>query len=166
MFGNMIRGFKSGSSTEPEGHNRIQWNAALGAGLIAGLILLVVPRGSPWSSLTFFSPVIMGRTLPSNLELPLLAVWSIHLLVSLLYGFIISTAVAGLRFERAVVTGGLLGLVLYVLNLGLVSLALPVLRANEVSVAFTHVVFGLLAAGAYRGLLRRKPAPPSQHKPA
>jgi hypothetical protein len=48
------------------------------------------------------------------------------------------------------------GLVLYLLNFGVVSLCLPGLRGNEVSVIITHVVFGLVAAGVYRGLLRRK----------
>src|SRR5207248_11689730 len=62
-FGPMIRHFEPAHPLEPEDKPGMQWGAALGAGLIAGVILLVVPRGSPWSSLTVFSPVIMGRAL-------------------------------------------------------------------------------------------------------
>ena len=152
----MIKGFEPPRPAEPETRNRLQWGSAAGAGIIAGVILLLVPRGSPWSALTFFSPVVLGRSLPASLGLPLLLVWIIHLLVSVLYGLIISRIVAGLTQQRAILTGGVAGLVLYVLNLGVVSLAFPALRGNEPGVIFTHVVFGLIAAGAYRGLLKRK----------
>ena len=51
--------FESAHPLEPEARGHVQWPAALGAGFIAGAILLIVPRGSPWSSVTFFSPVII-----------------------------------------------------------------------------------------------------------
>jgi hypothetical protein len=135
---------------------RFHVGPALGAGVMAGVILLVVPRGSPWSSLTFFSPAVMGRTIPGPTEIPLLLVWTLHLAVSLVYGLIISRMVATLRRRKAFVTGALAGLVLYAVNLGVVSAFWPVLRGAEFSVVVTHVVFGLITAGAYRGLLKRK----------
>ena len=152
----MIKGFELPQVLEPQARNRLQWDAAVEAGFIAGLVLLVLPQGSPWSALTFFSPAIPGRPLPVSMAMSLLGVWIIHLLLSVLYGLIISRVVANLRREKAILTGGLAGLVLYVLNLGLVSFVWPALRGNEVAVALAHVVFGLVAAGAYRGLLRRK----------
>ncbi|SRR6266851_8490899 len=156
----MIRGFESAHPLEPEAKGHIQqWPAAFGAGLIAGAILLIVPRGSPWSSVTFFSPVVMGRALRPGLEMPLVSLWLIHLAVSVLYGLIISRIIAALTQSRAILTGGVIGLVLYVLNLLVISLAWPEMRGNEVSALFTHIVFGLLAAGAYRGLLKRKAVP-------
>jgi hypothetical protein len=133
---------------------------ALGAGFIAGVILLIVPHGSPWSSLTFFSPVIMGRTVPGSVEIPLVLVSALHLAVSLVYGLIISRMVATLRRRRAFVTGALAGLVLYAINFGVVSAFWPSLRGGEFAVVVTHVVFGLITAGAYRGLLKRKPEIP------
>src|ERR1041385_3605260 len=154
----MITHFEPSYPLEPENPQRLQWRPAFLCGLIAGGILLLVPRGSPWSALTFFSPVIMGRALPAGLQLPLLWVWLIHLAVSIVYGLIIARIIASLRQERAILTGGVIGLVLYVANFGIISTWWPQLRGNEVSVVFTHVVFGLLAAGGYRGLLRRKAA--------
>jgi len=151
----MIRGFDIPPSLESESPGRLQWGAAVAAGLLAGLIFLAIPRGSPWSSVTFFSPVVAGRTL-SGQSLPLLVVWALHLGVSILYGLIVCRVVAGLKQARAILTGGLLGLVLYVINFGIVSTWWPSIRGNEVSVVFTHIVFGLVVAGAYRGLLRRK----------
>ena len=152
----MIKGYEPPHLLEPEEARRFHLGPAIGAGFIAGAILLIVPRGSPWSSLTFFSPVIMGRTVPGPGEIPLLLVWTLHLAVSLVYGLIISRMVAILRWQRAFVTGALAGLVLYALNFGVVSAFWPWLRGAEFSVVVTHVVFGLISAGAYRGLLQRK----------
>jgi hypothetical protein len=103
---------------------------------------------------TFFSPVILGRNL--SVEAPLAGVWLAHMGVCLVWGLVICRVVSGLRQWRAILAGGLLGLLFYVVNFGIVSTWWPQLRGNEISVLFTHLVFGLIVAGAYRGLLRRK----------
>ena len=152
----MIRGFEAAHQMEAEGQGHMQWGAAVGASLIAGAILLVVPRGSPWSSVTFFSPLIMGRPLAPGVQAPLIAVCLIHMGVGVLCGLIISRLVTAFTQARAILAGGAVGLLLYLLNLLAISLFWPQMRGNEVSVVFTHLVFGLVAAGAYRGLLKRK----------
>ena len=86
---------------EPVLRHRLQIGPAFGAGLVAGLVLLVVPWGSPWSSLTFFTPAIMGRDVSAGLVLPLPVVWALHLGVAVVYGFIVSLFVATLRQQRA-----------------------------------------------------------------
>jgi len=91
--------------------------------------------------------------------MPLVFVWLVHLAVAVVYGVIISRIVAVLTKSRAIITGGLTGVVLYLLNLLVVSLVWPQLRGNEAPVLITHIVFGLIAAGAYRGLLKRKAMP-------
>lgn len=131
--------------------------AALGAGFIAGMVLLLVPRGSPWASITFFSAVAMGRPVPPGVGLPLPVVWAIHLGVSIIYGLIVSWAVSTLSQGRAILAGGAVGLFLNIVNVFVVTFAWPLWRGNEGSVLFTHIVFGLIAGGAYRGLLRRRP---------
>ena len=78
-------------------------------------------------------------------------VWTLHLLVSLVYGLIISRIVATLRRRRAFFTGAL---VLYAVNFGAVSTIWPWLRGAEFSAVVTHILFGLIKAGAYRGLLK------------
>jgi hypothetical protein len=156
----MIRGFAPPQLLEPENPGHLQWGAALKAGLIAGAILLIVPRASPWSSITSFDPAIMGRPLAVGFR-SWLPVWLTHLLLSVAYGLCISRLVVSLRGFHAVLAGGFIGLILYGLNLLIVSLIWPQMRGNELSVVFTHVVFGLIAAAAYRGLLKRKPAAPT-----
>ena len=82
--------------------------------------------------------------------------WGCHLLVAILYGLVISRAVAHLKQGRAVLTGGFFGLLLYGFNLAVFSVFWPRFRGEEASVVLTHIVFGLIAAGAYRGLLKRR----------
>jgi len=144
---------------EPESGTHYQWWPAFAAGLIAGLILLVIPRGSPWSGVTFFSAVIMGRAVPAGVVLPLPLVWLTHLCLAEVYGLIISRLVTNVAQGRAILTGAVVGLVLYVINWGMVTWIWPAWRGNEAGVLITHVVFGLIVGGAYRGLLRRKAAP-------
>jgi hypothetical protein len=153
----MIKFSEPPARLEPENPGYIQWGPALLAGFLVGAIFLFVPRGSPWSSVTFFDPLIMGRAVPARITWWISA-WLIHLSVSIIYGLIISWVVSRLRVGRAILTGGLMGLFLYGVNLLMVSLFIPQLRGNEMPVLFTHVVFSLTVAGAYRGLLKRKPA--------
>ena len=138
---------------------------AVWAGLIAGVVLLIVPHASPWEGLTSFTPALMGRVVPSMWGLGVFMTVVLHLVLGIIYGVLISFVVSHIRQMAAVVSGGVAGLVLYFINLGVVTLWFPAMRGNEVSVFVTHVVFGLIAAGAYRGLLRRKVAMPTDQTP-
>ena len=161
----MIKGFEQPQRTEPIEKNHWQGMPAVTAGLIAGVVLLIVPHASPWEGLTSFTPAIMGRVPPSIWGLGALTVIVLHLALSLIYGLIVSFAVMNIREMAAVLTGGAVGLLLYVLNLGAISTWFPAMRGNEVSVIVTHAVCGLIAAGAYRGLLRRKVSAPADQSP-
>jgi hypothetical protein len=152
----MIEGFESPHPAEPLQKNRLQAIPALASGLIAGIVLLIVPHASPWEGLTSFTPAIVGRMGSAAPNLPVIAAIVLHLAVSLIYGFLVSLTVINFRELWAVLVGGLMGLLLYLVNFGVVSAFWPALRGNEVSVIITHAVFGMIAAGAYRGLLRRK----------
>src|SRR4029434_4924198 len=132
----MIRNFETPPQTEPDDRGRFQWIPAVEAGLIAGGILMVVPQGSPWSSLDFFAPVVMGRVIPESWSVPLMVCFIGHLGLSVLYSLIISRAVTGGAQLGAVITGGIMGLFLYTVNFALVSVWYPELRVNEVPVAF------------------------------
>jgi hypothetical protein len=160
----MIKGYQRPPSLEPAVPSEFQWRAAVLAGLIAGLILLIVPAGSPWSGMIFLAPVVVGRMIPASTGLPPAAVWPIHLAVSIVYGLIISAVAARFRKAKALLAGAVVGAILYLIDFGIVSALWPSLRANEVGIAFSHIVFGAIAGGAYRGLLKRpaiSTAPPA-----
>jgi hypothetical protein len=130
-----------------------QWHQAVLAGLIAGAVLIIVPRGSPWEGLAFSEPVIMGRYFPGT---PVGLVWLIHLALAVVYGLVVCRFVASYRIRRALVTAALAGLALYIANLAVVSLIWHANTRHEIPIIFTHIVFGLITTGAYRGLLRRR----------
>lgn len=152
----MIQGFQQPRWVEPVKSGHLQWFPAIAAGFIAGVILLILPHASPWEGLSAFTPTIIGRSVPPSWGMAAFAIIVIHLGLSIVYGVIISLVVARRREPGATLLGGLFGLVLYCLNLGIVSVWFPALKGTEVSVIVTHLLFGLVGAGAYRGLLRRK----------
>jgi hypothetical protein len=158
----MIQSFEKPEPLEPVSPTRFQWPAALTAGIIAGALLLIVPRGSPWEGISFFSPVILGRSIPETAGIGFPTTALVHLLLAAIYGLLVSRLVSNITQLRAVLVGGVVGVLLYLANFGIITLGFPSLRGHELSVILTHIVFGLVAAGAYRGLLRRQPmiAPP------
>jgi hypothetical protein len=95
---------------------------------------------------------------PPELGISLFTTYVLHMALSLVYGVIISWVLTSVTRLWAIVVGGFVGLILYLINLGVVAAWFPRGRGNEVSVLIAHVVFGLIAGGAYRGLLRRKAA--------
>jgi hypothetical protein len=150
----MIKGFQRPATVEPI-NTAFQLRPALWAGFIAGVILMIVPSGSPWSGIIFFAPVVVGRIIPAGAGLPIAAVWVIHLVVSLVYGVLISLVVNRFHRGKALLAGAICGAILYMINIRVVAVFWPNLKGNELAIAFAHVVFGLIAAGAYRGLLRQ-----------
>src|SRR5579883_2469531 len=152
----MIRHYEAHPVFEPQDGGKFQIWAALAAGLIAGLILLLVPRGSPWAGVSFFSQVIMGRALAPGMVMPLPVVCLLHLGIAEVYSLIVSLFVNNVTQTRALLVGGVIGAVLYVCNLAVVRIAFPGWDGNGVAVLFTHIVFGLIVSGAYRGLLKRR----------
>jgi hypothetical protein len=149
----MIRQYEQEHVPQIEVPRDFQWSRAVLASLIVGAVLIIVPRGSPWEGLAFSEPVIMGRYFPG---MPVGVVWLIHLALSVVYGVVVCRFVASYRIRRALVTAALAGLALYVLNVAVVTAVWHTASTHELPVIFTHIVFGLLTAGAYRGLLRRR----------
>ena len=133
----------------------IDFKAALGAGLLIGLLLALFPRGSPWSGMTFFSPTVMGRTVtePGG---PFLLSLGAHLAPSVGYAIIIGLVVDKLRRVKAVIAGGIVGAVLFLINWAVFKFLVTDGTASESIVLLTHIAFGLITAGAYKGL--SKPA--------
>src|SRR5688572_11041074 len=141
-------------------HRRaVDFKAAVGAGLIVGLLIALFPRGSPWAGLTFFSPTVMGRSMgePGGSYLAALLP---HLALSLGYAIVIGLAVELLRRVKAVIAGGTVGLVLYLVNWAVFHFLVVDGTARELETLFTHVAFGLITAGAYKGLSKPPVAAP------
>jgi hypothetical protein len=132
-------------------HKSMDFKAALSAGLGVGLLFALFPHGSPWSSLTFFSPTVMGRymTEPGG---SFLAALLPHLGLSVGYAILIGLVVHRLRRVKAVLVGGAVGAVLFLINWLVFNYLVKDGSGHEPVVFFTHLAFGLMAAGAYKGL--------------
>jgi len=127
------------------------WGAALKSGALAGLIFLVIPQGSPWASMTFASGAVMGRPVPSNVALGIV----LQMVLAIGYTLLIACAARFVRSWRGIFVGGLVGLVLYFANFGIVQATLPQYSGAEVRVLVTHIVFGMFAAALYKGMTSR-----------
>jgi hypothetical protein len=137
------------------GYRRIDFKAALGAGLAVGLLIALFPRGSPWAGVTFFSPTVMGRAMgePGS---SFLAALLPHVALSIGYAIIIGLVVERLRRVKAVLAGAVVGSVLFLINWAVFNFLVQDGAGRESVVFFTHLAFGLMCAGAYKGL--SKPA--------
>lgn len=131
----------------------MRWSAAVLAGLVIGGWFLILPRGVPWSSVTFFSAAVLGRVMPT--DVPFFAAAVLHLALSVCYALIIAPVVHRLRPQLAILGGAVIGFGLYLLNLAVVYYFFHWAYGREPAVIVAHVLFGAFAAGAYRGLASR-----------
>jgi len=134
---------------------RIDFKAALGAGLAVGLLIALFPRGSPWAGVTFFSPTVMGRTMgePGS---SFLAALLPHVALAIGYAIMIGLVVDRLRRVKAVLAGAVVSCALFLINWAVFNFLVQDGSGRESVVFFTHLAFGLICAGAYKGL--SKPA--------
>ena len=139
-----------------------RWSAAVKAGLLAGLIVLFVPSGNPWTAFARPSSAhIMGRSVTADQSITLFSaeaipVYVAHLAASVLYACLLLLVVYRLHTWKALLAGVIGGLVFYAINFVVFRLFAPGLTGGtaEVNVAIAHVLFGGIAAGVIRGFLR------------
>lgn len=143
----------------------INWKAAIWAGIIAGLIfmmleMLMVPLfldGSPWGPPRMIGAIILGKdALPPpatfNLGILMIAIM-LHLALSVIYAIIIAFIIKNMTFEKALAVGAAIGLIIYFVNFYGMTVLFPwFANARNWISAFTHVAFGIGAAWAYVGI--------------
>jgi hypothetical protein len=141
-------------------HNaRVNWPKAIIASFAAGAVVWLLSHGTPWFTSGMVSPSLMGRDLNSLGNLGVNSGFAIvlgHGALSLCYGLIISALVAHLRGLWAVALGATVGLILYVFNFAAFHLLENLSwSSSELPVIFTHLVFGAVVAGIYKGWAAR-----------
>ena len=138
----------------------VRWNRALQAGLIVGAIMFLLTRGIPWVGSGAIDPAIMGREVePGREATPMFffGVMSIHFLVAAAYGLIIAPIVHGFRPWVAGAVGAVVGLVLYFMSYAIsgMMMEMPANIREWPSLAM-HVIFGIVCAETYKGMVRRR----------
>lgn len=153
-------------------HGQADWKAAACAGVIAGIVFLiaemllvwVITGMSPWAPPRMMGAILLGKDVlppPADFSLAVVAAaLAVHLPLSIAYGLILGWIVRRLEMGAALLAGAAFGLVaVYLVNFYLIA---PVLfpwfveARNWISIA-AHVLFGMVAAGAYAAL-RHRPA--------
>ena len=144
----------------------IDWSAAIWAGLLAGLVFLIlemlmVPMfldGSPWGPPRMIGAMALGRDVLPNPPPPptfdfgvVMTAMVIHFILSVIFAIILAFVISRLGLGAAVLVGAVFGLLLYFVNFYGMTAIFPwfAMARNWVSI-FSHIVFGLLAAWIYK----------------
>jgi uncharacterized membrane protein YagU involved in acid resistance len=157
-----------------EERGRIDWPAGVYAGLIAGVVFLMLEMimvwlfmgESPWAPPRMIAAMVLGEGVLPMPDKPatfgfgiMLTAVIIHFVLSIIYALLGAAIVANrMGYGAAIGLGALCGLVIYLINFYPIAAALfPwfAMARNWISI-FAHIVFGALVGAAYVGL--RKPA--------
>lgn len=145
----------------------VHWRAAVYAGIIAAIAfalleMIFVPLiygASPWAPLRMIAAIAMGRDVlppPGTFDLSVVTVAAIvHLILSIIYAFILALIVTSTGKALAIVIGGVFGLSLYLINFyGFTALFPWFAEARNTVSLLSHIIFGLVLAWAYKALAR------------
>jgi len=164
LLGARLLGLEHGDLAVPatRAHDAL---AALGAGLLAGVLATVVQiilwwlaaipvMETLWRDTRLTAAIVLGAdalTAPSATPWTLMLVAAlIHFMLSGLYGLVLACFIDRLAIGRALLAGGFFGAVLYIVNLYGFSLLFPWFAVTRDAItALTHVAFGILLAGGY-----------------
>jgi hypothetical protein len=142
----------------------INWKKTIQAGLIAGavfmmleMILVAMTGGSAWGPPRMIAAMVMGTGVlppPATFDIGILMVaMMVHFVMSIAYMVTLSFVIRQMNMMMAVGVGVAFGLALYFINFyGMTAVwEWFAMARNWVSI-FSHVMFGAVAAMAYKRL--------------
>ena len=138
----------------------VQWLTGFKTALAIGPIFWLITRGIPWAPSGLVSPTVMGREIkePGAVDLGAAAMATgLHLFCAAIYGFLMMPLIHRFPYANAWLIGAAMGVILYLANLAafaLVADGAPYSR--EFPVFITHLAFGVIFTGAYKGLVKRR----------
>jgi hypothetical protein len=160
-----------GSAGEPVIYTRTDWKAATWAGIIAGLVFVmvemllvwIVQGMSPWAPPGMMAAMVLGPEIlppPSGFSMKIMAIaMMIHIPLSVIYGLVLGWAIHRLEMGAALMAGAAFGLIaVYGVNFYLIApMVFPwfVEARNWISVV-SHVMFGMILAGTYIAMRRSR----------
>jgi hypothetical protein len=157
-------------------HSITDWRAGVWAGLIAGLVFLILEMvmvwlfmgESPWAPPRMIAAIALGKdVLPMPPDKPatfdmgiMMTAMVIHFVLAIIYGLIGAWLVHRFDWVGGLLIGGAFGLALYIVNFHVIApVAFPwfTMAQNWISV-FAHIVFGAVLGEAYMALRRPRSA--------
>ena len=153
----------------PAAEKDIDWGAAGWAGLVAGLVFILLDSalitmfsgGPNTDAIRQIAAIALGQTtLPQSSSftaLVFMTAMAVHLPLSLLYARILAVLVRGDTALRAAAVGAVFGAFLYAVNYYAFTRIFPWFAAGRNWMTLSaHVVFGIIAAALYVLLTERK----------
>ncbi|MDF2757419.1 MAG: hypothetical protein K0S99_50 [Thermomicrobiales bacterium] len=151
--------------------SRLDWKAAVLAGLIAGVLFMMLEmvlvqisgQGGMWGPPRMIAAMVLGQDVlppPASFELGiLLTAMTVHFPLSVVYAFILAWILA--RWSPgpvgSAVAGTVFGLAIYIINFhGFTALFPWFADARGVIAIFSHAMFGLVLGAAYYRIYRRR----------
>jgi hypothetical protein len=157
-------------------HRYIDWKAGVYAGLIAGVVFLILEMSmvwlfmgeSPWAPPRMIAAMVLGKDVLPMPDKPatfgfgvVVMAMIIHFVLAIIYGLIGAAIVANrMGYGAAIGLGALAGLVIYLINFYPIANALfPwfAMARNWISI-FAHIVFGAVVGATYVGLRKHRNA--------
>ncbi len=147
---------------------KIDWKAAIWAGIIAGAVfmmleMIMVPLfmgDSPWAPPRMIAAIIMGKDVLSSMEQPatfdpgvMMAAMILHFMLSIIYAIIIGWICRTRSMGISITIGAVFGLAIYVINFYGFTAIFPwfAMARNWISI-FAHLMFGIVAAWAFKAI--------------
>lgn len=155
-------------------HSVTDWKAGAWAGVIAGLVFLMLEMGlvwmaqgqSPFGPPHMMAAMVLGKEVlpppgswaPFDLKI-LITAMMIHFPVSIAYGLLGAWLVHRFDWAGGLMIGATFGLAIYIVNFYVIApVAFPWFEMGRNWIgAFSHVMFGAVLAGAYIALRRPRP---------
>lgn len=162
----MARPIMHGEDGDQKVHLVTDWKAAAWAGVIAGLVfmmaemlmVMIVQGQSPWGPPRMIAAIVLGQgALPPPADFDfkiMMTAMLIHFPLAVVYGLILGWMVHRVDTGIALLIGAAFGLALYLINFYPIAAAFfPwFAMARGWMSAAVHILFGLVAAGAYAAL--------------
>ncbi len=142
----------------------VDWRAALWAGVISGIIFLLINMllthfyvGSAWVSVRLVASVILGASAlppPASFNLGIfLVALAVHLPLSVAFASVIAAILHRWGLFVGIVGGGVFGLALYLINFYTLTFFFPwFFPMRSWIMAVSHILFGACAGGIYEAL--------------
>lgn len=148
---------------------KIDWKAAIWAGIIAGLafmmlqmaLIMMLQGQSPWGPPRMMAAMVMGKGVlppPATFDFGVMMVaMMIHLMIAIVLGIILGWGISrfGLGMAAAIIVGAVFGIVVYFVDFDIVpnlGLFPWFAMARSPITIFDHAMFGAIAGGVYRAI--------------
>lgn len=156
-------------------YRKPDWKAGLYAGLIAGVVFLVLEMllvplfmgGSPWGPPRMIAAIVMGREVlppPETFEAGiLLGALVLHFALAIVFGLLLAVIISLFNFDSSAgltfAVGAVFGLLLYYVNFyGMTAFFPWFAEARNWLSLVLHMLFGVAAAESYFQLEKRTTA--------